>query len=774
MIECAYERQVPCSDVSEKSIFHLVKIRDKQKLINTITVENLNLDVASLDEQGETPLIVACKHKRIANAFTLLDFYSEKSLPGFISSSGFSAIYFSINSSNFIERMLTYDSVLETLHYVYPCNNNLLTLMLSKGITSNLNTIVDAMDLESLNHRNNNGKTALILAAEIGEYDICRKLIIKGVNLAIYDNDGYNAIAYLKDNISENATLERINLCFLICDTEQILAKSSFREYSNSDFVSIGKISIPNIICAYGELKWGLTHNGEVKIIKFFKSYKNGKIMPPDFIKELVYIKELNQKMEGIINLEGVYSDENDIHLVFEPLAITFSDYFKLVKLQVKIEENEMSKLRMEKAFSTLNLQLKAIHKCGILHNDIKFSNVMIGYGGKIKVIDFGISDFLGLAPYERVTCNYLTTSSIKAPDFGQKTTIKIFEKNENDYNCIKSYIFKSARKSYNSDVYSLGVSFIQAILANTKKYVSIGGQIFEVLNFKEKKDLNLIAISKEDSLTLNSYSFFDDLIRMINIDGNLRIKRESISYEEPINEFKSKPCYTQNYIQHYSKEELKNQSYELIYANDIFSNYSNYSIFHNSPGFLNRGSEYKKDCVQVFSRILKVIENKISIDTYYNAIYNSINYNGICNLEVLCIANLYLFASIFEWKVPSIEIIAEEFNLPVDILIGNVNYIISTLILDVKIIPFVTILEFMLIKMQVSNVSSNLLSNIEDEILKNLFFFISGSENYLIRKEVYIWDFVQCFSYGTCSFLPFEVQYNSDSIIDLFSKVYS
>lgn len=776
------------SDIDErKSIFHLVKTRDKQKLIEELSVKKNVYNPSELDEYGEVPLMVACKHKRTANAFTLLDFYGELSSPGFISADGLSTIYYSITSVNLTERLLTYKSVLLTLEHVFPCGNNILTLLLSRNIVQNVSQIVDNISTSALNFRNKSGKTALIMLACLGEYQLCRKLILKGANTQIYDNDGKTVITYLMEDIEKNIIKERIDLCLMCFERENNEKRNlDFKNFSSSDFDLMGTVTLSDVVSTYGEMKWVMDSDGNVKIIKFFKTYKGTPIIPEDLVKELVYIKEIKCHSNNVVNVQGTYVDvEGNIHLVFEPLAMTMRDYFYLLNLYSTIDSScsTMSKMRIEIAYKKLRETLCVIHNLGYLHNDIKLNNIMIGYDGHVRFIDFGISNFIGFSPYERVVNTYMTTTNIKAPDYDRKIIVNFMKRVENNsFGAVRSIAFDSSRKSYNSDIYSFSVSIIQGILGNSKRYICFDSNIYEVLALKKSTDkdlehvnkkkkseetIDLIQITDLELAKLKKYKFFDSLKQGVNLDSNSRTdkKKDEFSTNFQITNFKHSNSLLSHRIHIYTDDDLKNSKYEIANRSEIFNCYQNMKI-NVLPG---RNSS---TVASIFERLIKILDRKISIDTYYNAIYHSVNYNGTCDMKVVCVAYMYIFSHLLERQVLSIDKISTEFDIPVGILTGNVNSMISSLVTNIKIIPFILIVENMMLKCQYHGVPSSSITNIERVIFDNLLSYISGKSEYVLPgKDIYIWDFVQCFSYSVCSFLPFEIAYESETILELFQR---
>jgi serine/threonine protein kinase len=756
------------------SIFHLVKIKDKQKLINLLTSKDETLDPQCKDQDGEIPLIIACKHKKWVNVFTLLDYYGEDAIPNFITKDGHNPLYYSISSANLIERLLTYKSVCEDIGRIYNCGNNILTYVLSKDNYSNINTIIDIMDINQLNHTTEDGQTALILCilAKKPQYDICRKLINKGVSLSFYDKYGMTALDYIMDDIKTTYTKEKLDICFMIIDrnnhsSDKIL--NEIKYYSSDDFKVVYDISIIHKN-SYGLLKWAVEKSsGKHKIIKIYKSYEVSKIIPQDFIKETIYIKELNKVTSGVINFDGYYTDDkNNIHLVFEPLAITIDKYFLLISLYPDTPESIiMKKMRIETAYKQLESIINTIHEYGIVHNDIKTKNIMISYGGKVKLIDFGISNFIGFSPYKSAVKNYMSTSNIKAPDYGRPVQVNILEqinknKKNKEYKAIRSFIFDSSRKSYSSDIYSFGVTIIQAILKRDDRFLVIDNIIYKIVHLKDSdKELNITRVSDQTVDKLRLYYFFNKLLVMININGNYRFQRTVITTLPSNVDLSSNDLV--NRFFHYNTDELKNQKYEMIYAEKIFKNYKSIGIILNP-------SVNSIECNEIFNKLIKILDSKISIDTYYNALYNSINYQGSENTIVICISYFYIFSYIYEWEPVSIDFLCKKFKLESYIIIGSINTLMLSFLPSITIIPFVLLVQRMIILMQILNIHSSNINKTETEIFAYLEKYITSDLK--LTRELFIWDFVQCYSVFLTNGLPFEPEYKSDSILEIFSKL--
>lgn len=764
-------------NIDIESLFTLVKTKDKNKLIRTLSNNSNLYNPSEVDENGETPLIVACKHKRWVNAFTLLDFYSEDTNPGLIDKSGFSAFYYAASNVNLTERLLRLKSVIKTLTHIFPNgNSSLIHLLLNKCIP-NIEICIDNLDINSLDHVNSDGKTAIIIAAEISEYAICKKLLSKNITLSFYDNNGMSIESY----ITSKNERENIELYFSMIDGinkphnyKKRKNEKEFIIYSNDNFKIIKDINDGS--GTYGSTKWIIDKSGNHKIIKFFKRYKGSKLIPDDVIKELIYTKKMNEKDNSTVSLDGIYMDsDNNLHLVFEPLFSTLNNYFTMLyhynpktPEEIKIKES-----RMVSIFENLDKILISIHSNGICHNDIKPVNLMYDYCGNLKIIDFGISDFLGFCPYKGIIDNYIATSYIKAPDYGKKTRVNIMVEinpKESKHKAESSFIYNASRKSFTSDIYSAGITMIQGILGRTDRFISINGTIYKELisdsmvknKNVQRDELNFVKINDELLAKLTVYPFFNKLVNMINIDGNLRINRLSLDVHPTICPDSNNKLI--NRFISYNRDELRTQKYEMFYADRIFDNYKN-SFVVLSP------SIKRNECIDTFKRIIKLSNGKISIDSYYNALYNSINYSGSENIQIVCIAYLYLFSAIFEWKIRDVEAISIEFDIPSYILVGAINSLIMEFLPNVKIIPFVLIVQKIIILLQMSSTEDNIILNLEELLFEKLYIYLSGDPDVIVTDKVYIWDLVQSFSHLTLPSLPFEPSYKNNTILTVFSK---
>ena len=116
--------------------------------------------------------------------------------------------------------------------------------------------------------------------------------------------------------------------------------------------------------------------------------------------------------------------------------------------------------MQIKVLFFKILCAFEAIHGLGVVHNDIKPNNLMLvktdDDAFDVRVIDFGLSEFIGLGPTKRLSRHYRCTEFTKAPDDSHS---------EETYNEGLPKYFKGNRKSFASDVYSIAVSMVTLIV---------------------------------------------------------------------------------------------------------------------------------------------------------------------------------------------------------------------------------------------------------------------------------------------------------------------
>jgi serine/threonine protein kinase len=250
----------------------------------------------------------------------------------------------------------------------------------------------------------------------------------------------------------------------------------------------------------YGEIiRATLKSTGQPVILKKFQQYsKDTAELPDDIIKEIAFIQLLNRYPQTkAVTLYGVAlpSQLEEIYLVLESLEKCLND---IKMLDIPAEQIRIILYKIIKCFYY-------IHGLGIIHNDIKLKNLMIDKND-IRVIDFGITEFLSVGPSTDLVSDYICTETNKAPDTVDEKRCGYLETN---------------RKSYASDMFSIGCTIIQLAIKNNFKIMQQQGQIYRVdLKGNKLENLTSMLISDEKFGAIG----YDLLLRIMNNDTHLRL----------------------------------------------------------------------------------------------------------------------------------------------------------------------------------------------------------------------------------------------------------
>ena len=757
---------------NRNSIFRLINHKDKVKFIKGFVSLINEINPLCLNDENQTPFMYACKMKKWNNAITILDHFGSLCLSNILDINGFDVLYYSCGNNELLSKLLTYKTIFLDFDKKYN-DETLLILLLKCGANINYSHIIQSMSVDSLNYCNKAGENALILSCKGLKFQCALDIINRGVKLTYHDNTGNSAISYLLCNLNETDDSELVHVCLRLItkanrrNSGSKVFNSRLKTFDEDQFLNVTEVSKSK--GTYGNIKWAIdSKTGEHKMLKHYFNYNNLQLIKEDIVKELIFLRKMNELNDYTVKVDGIYiNDEGHFHLVFEPLAMTLYRFFKIVS-----KNPELLKSKVVSIFEQLKEYVRKMHHLGIIHNDLKLENIMISYDGKIKILDFGISEFIGYSPHKYVASHYITTSYIGAPDFGRDINFTIYD--EKCENIVGRFRAKSNRKSYSSDVYSLGVSIIQGILRESIKFISIGNKLYYVS--KSDKELtessvndksqslneNIKPVSDDKVRILSSYSFYPELMKMIDVDSNIRISRNKLNDNVHIHDYVKSDIKLLNNIVHYKAKEIRNQLNEMVYAEEIFNSYKDSKIKMNGR---DNTIHYK----EIFNDIISILPSSVSIDAILNAIYHTMNYKDHEDLTIVFISYLYIFSFIFEWYTYDIETIANKLSIDKQILICKINNTIISLLNTVKYIPFVVLIEKIVILMQMNSCYFiEDIHKIENTIYEHFFSYFTEISN---NEEFDVWEFIQCSAYSK-SLLPFEITITSDSIPQIFSKL--
>ena len=204
-------------------------------------------------------------------------------------------------------------------------------------------------------------------------------------------------------------------------------------------------------------------HDGTAVILKRYVNYQEADGINDDILKEVLLLQHLNAHPETkTVRLFGLAFGEGALYLVIEPLTCDLR-HLMTTNLRLDSHQRRLLLFRMLGAFN-------AIHQLGIVHNDIKPANIMLLPSTSstlstpsdeydVRVIDFGLADFVGIGPTRRMSRHYVCTEKYKAPD-DRNTDVRCRSRDGSHGRPEWKY-HDGNRKSFVSDVYSLAVTII-------------------------------------------------------------------------------------------------------------------------------------------------------------------------------------------------------------------------------------------------------------------------------------------------------------------------
>ncbi len=349
--------------------------------------------------------------------------------------------------------------------------------------------------------------------------------------------------------------------------------------------------------------------------------------------KELLINKYLTNNTNITMKLKGLCIDDSKdlLFLVIEYGDYSLYDYMKNTNYSIRDIENiffEGAKL------------LFIMHSYGIVHNDIKLENLIL-HNQQLKIIDFGLSDFLFYSPSKNVINYYVCTEFTKAPD---------------------------TRKSFETDIYSFALTIIHLL---TKSYfhphVNYIRNEFTVSKIDKNKNKTVYDSDFFiDKIGVNGYDILCDMLNPNNLDRINSIDILAHPYFEKFqlfdnNNFKPKVFIKNNIykpLKSISKTKINNHINNILISQNnsysekeyINTNYElKYKLIHmyhlNKINLEYKLNNYSKNKPDYFKKLFE--NNYYSYDSIINTIitirqykiFETIEYEDINNyMNILCI----------------------------------------------------------------------------------------------------------------------------------------
>jgi len=367
----------------------------------------------------------------------------------------------------------------------------------------------------------------------------------------------------------------------------------NFKLYDSNDFTNFHVIHEKP---EYSQINYVIEKKtNEKKILKIYKTLNNN-ILNDYASRELLINKYLSENTNITPKLNGLCINNkiNNISLVLECGSMSLHDYFMKIKYNIT---------HIKSIFYEGIKLLHTLHSNGIVHNDIKLEN-FIFHNKQLKLIDFGLSEFLLYSPPNDFVNNYLCTEYTKAPDI---------------------------RKSFETDIFSFALTIIHLIINNYCKcevqytyYICPYCHNTNMCDYCDYYDFKIIVKSGNYVNHIYDQNYFLDVIgligykllkNMLNPEISKRINTNDILSDAYFYNFKNSKFFLNNNFNTFPniKDDIFPETYKITYDNKILPN----EIFAYNTNYLEY--EYYNNIYETKYKYV-IIDNlkKIIIDTNY------------------------------------------------------------------------------------------------------------------------------------------------------------
>lgn len=542
----------------------------------------------------------------------------------------------------------------------------------------------------------------------------------------IRDKNGNLPFHYLKNNV-DNTFIYRIKRM----SVEDEIFNNEFKIYTFNDFDVVSYDT--NFEGTYGNVIHGIHKESGLDMI--IKKYIKCEEMK-SIVKEIAYLKYINKLNPQIaVLLYGLIHENDCIYLVEEYMTHTLREQFHFVK-KLSNSEKHIKDLLYE-----LITLINWLNGLGFAHNDIKFNNIMFSSSGKMKLIDFGISNYIGLMPTIYMIDKYLCIEEFKAPDTSQ-SAVRILN---SDGKIIR--IFPDLYRSLTNDMFSLGVNCLVYLLKlDLKPYFIYEGKLYT----KDHKGIY------EEVETL--YTDFNEfLYKLIEFYPKNRYHAKDALKDEYFTGVKydpiKKPTKTFNILPIRNMIPYANdKDRELYYKEEIFKSIL-FLKFTEVPEKIDSESINEKMLV-IFSEWLLIVTEEF--ETNYNVYFNTmilirilINSNMIRqNLQGYGSACFMIYSFIFENRtLPYSDLseitdnaftVEELYKMTLEILMNKNKRFIECDIYN--FVPVTTYVGYIIQKLQELETPPKTILTVYKNILATVSMYVT----YNVKPQIYVWDIVR------------------------------
>ena len=364
------------------------------------------------------------------------------------------------------------------------------------------------MDIFNVNHQNNSNKTIFYYAFKLKNVDFCIQLItLYGydkfdvfddksiVELCMEFDEYLPLLPYLVKNKYKKTVADK-----LLIYEDSFFDEDTFKDQGEG---------------AYGKVVRAKGKDGKLYALKT-SVYENDSYMPSDFFKEMMVSRIINKKFPKTIGeIYGFYPKTKS--LVMEYLPFTLENILHVhrdIDIEYKIEI-------IKELFRSIIESVRNINSCGFCHFDLKPGNIMIDENGHIRIIDLGLSGFIGLEPIKLK--EFFQSWEVKGPD-DPSEIIKYYLNGEEIFIKEKE---ESYNVNYSTDLYAIASMMLGMIYGSDEPHQMLYTKNQTYIYRKTSKlfvHLEIMPDKLREDIEKFSPHLFDFFIRSFSTNSNLRM----------------------------------------------------------------------------------------------------------------------------------------------------------------------------------------------------------------------------------------------------------
>ena len=555
----------------------------------------------------------------------------------------------------------------------------------------------------------------------------------------IRDNKGNLPFDYLKNSeyirypernqirMSSNQINSDIKNRIDMMSTSDDIFNNNFKLYKFEDFDIINYEK--DFKGAYGKVIHGINkETGQDMIIKKYIECQRFGIFEST-IKEIAFLRHINKLNPQIaVILYGVIYEDSCVYLVQEYMTHTLKEEFSI------LSENANKNKYIVELMYELILLINSLNGLGFSHNDLKFDNIMFSLDGKMKLIDFGISDYLGLFPTRNMAQNFLASEIFKAPD-----TLDLTVKSATDDMLVQSYT-----RSFTTEMFHLGSVVLMKLLNFEEgKYFYDNNKLFRKNYYTSNKNTDVYEVIDAPHDSLHDFCY-----KCIQFYPENRYYAKDALNDELFTGIPYKVTTTLKSLGPFSTKiastYYNNLERELYYKEEIFK----------SVLFLKFIEVPEKIDMELFCIATSVLIDitrilALSFNTCFNAIIHlraiieTVPKNKYKGYACAC---LKFYSNIFDYeileekhfvKLTNGEYSIEEIN-KLCYEVANLEIIPTTN--PFNFVPVITYIGYIIEKLQELRIMSGEITEVFENLMSSMIMYVIFND----KSQLYVWDVVR------------------------------